>query len=308
MNEENNAGILNLHHLKVFQTVVRHLSFSRASEELMISQSAVSMHVKSLERTIGLPLFEKVGHRIRLTTAGESLWSYSQKIFALLNETQQVMAALKGGDMGQLRVAADTTVGVYVVPEYLGQFRRLFPQVSIMLDVANRTTVMERIAAREADLAVMGQIPEDLAEWDAAPFLENDLVVIASPDHPLANKRFIAVEALSREGFLVRETGSGTRATMERYFNQAGIGFRVNMELGNNSTIKQGVANGLGIAVISRRVIQLELESGRLVILPVEGFPLKRYWYVVHLRGHYLAPPAQALKNLLLEVNGAKLR
>ncbi|OLZ13224.1 transcriptional regulator [Sulfobacillus thermosulfidooxidans] len=301
MSEETHYGTLNLHHLKVFQTVVRHLSFSRAAEELLISQSAVSMHVKSLERAVGLPLFEKVGHHIRLTAAGESLWSYSQKIFALMEETQQVMSALKGGNIGQLRVAADTTVGVYVVPEYLGQFRRMFPQVAIMLDVANRATVMERIAAREADLAVMGQVPEDVAEWDATPFMENDLVVIASPDHPLAQKRFIATEELAHEGFLVREVGSGTRATMERYFNQAGITFRVNMELGNNSTIKQGVAHGLGIAVISRRVIQLELESKRLVILPVEGFPLKRYWYVVHLRGHYLPPPAKALKDLLLQ-------
>ncbi|WP_053959303.1 LysR family transcriptional regulator [Sulfobacillus thermosulfidooxidans] len=301
MNEEPHYGTLNLHHLKVFQTVVRHLSFSRAAEELLISQSAVSMHVKSLERAVGLPLFEKVGHHIRLTAAGESLWSYSQKIFALMEETQQVMSALKGGNIGQLRVAADTTVGVYVVPEYLGQFRRMFPQVAIMLDVANRATVMERIAAREADLAVMGQVPDDVAEWDATPFMENDLVVIASPDHPLAQKRFIAAEELAHEGFLVREVGSGTRATMERYFNQAGITFRVNMELGNNSTIKQGVAHGLGIAVISRRVIQLELESKRLVILPVEGFPLKRYWYVVHLRGHYLPPPAKALKDLLLQ-------
>ncbi|SMC06006.1 DNA-binding transcriptional regulator, LysR family [Sulfobacillus thermosulfidooxidans DSM 9293] len=301
MSEETHYGTLNLHHLKVFQTVVRHLSFSRAAEELLISQSAVSMHVKSLERAVGLPLFEKVGHHIRLTAAGESLWSYSQKIFALMEETQQVMSALKGGNIGQLRVAADTTVGVYVVPEYLGQFRRMFPQVAIMLDVANRATVMERIAAREADLAVMGQVPEDVAEWDATPFMENDLVVIASPEHPLAQKRFIATEELAHEGFLVREVGSGTRATMERYFNQAGITFRVNMELGNNSTIKQGVAHGLGIAVISRRVIQLELESKRLVILPVEGFPLKRYWYVVHLRGHYLPPPAKALKDLLLQ-------
>ncbi len=304
MKETSHFDTLNLHHLRVFQTVVRHLSFSRAAEELLISQSAVSMHVKSLERVIGLPLFEKVGHRIRLTGAGESLWSYSQKIFALLEETLQVMAALRGGHIGHLRVAADTTAGVYVVPEYLGQFRRMFPHVGIMLDVANRATVIERIGTREADLAVMGQIPDDLAEWDATPFLQNDLVVIANPSHPLAHKKAITVNLLAQEGFLVREVGSGTRATMERYFSQAGIDLRVDMELGNNSTIKQGVAHGLGIAVISRKVIQLELESRRLVILPVEGFPLKRYWYVVHLRGHYLPPPAKALKDLLLAAAG----
>ncbi|POB10695.1 LysR family transcriptional regulator [Sulfobacillus sp. hq2] len=292
--------LLNLHHLKIFQTVAKHLSFSRAGEELMISQSAVSMHVKSLERTVGMPLFEKVGHRIRLTDAGHALWEYSQKIFALMDETWQVLGAMRGGELGQLRVSADTTVGVYVVPEYLGQFRRAFPHVAIMLDVANRTAVMDRIAARESDLAVMGQVPDNGEDWDATPFMENDLVVIAHPDHPLAGDREIRVEELAQEGFLVREPGSGTRATMERYFQTAGIPYRVNRELGNNSTIKQGVANGLGIAVISRQVVQLELEAKRLVILPVQGFPLKRYWYVVHLRGHYLPPPAQAFKAMLL--------
>ncbi len=210
------------------------------------------------------------------------------------------MGALKGGELGRLRVSADTTVGVYVVPEYLGQFRRAFPQVAIMLDVANRTAVMDRIVARESDLAVMGQVPDNAEDWDATPFMENNLVVIAHPDHSLAGGPLVNAAALGREGFLVREPGSGTRATMERYFQSAGIAYRVNMELGNNSTIKQGVANGLGIAVISRKVVQLELEAGRLVILPVEGFPLKRYWYVVHLRGHYLPPPARAFKEMLL--------
>ena len=298
--DRDSVGAINLHHLKVFQIVVKHLSFSRAGEELLISQSAVSMHVKSLERAAGLPLFEKIGHRIQLTDAGLALWEYSQKIFALIDETWQVMGALKGGELGRLRVSADTTVGVYVVPEYLGQFRRAFPQVAIMLDVANRTAVMDRIVARESDLAVMGQVPDNAEEWDATPFMENDLVVIAHPDHSLAGGPLVNAAALGREGFLVREPGSGTRATMERYFQSAGIAYRVNMELGNNSTIKQGVANGLGIAVISRKVVQLELEAGRLVILPVEGFPLKRYWYVVHLRGHYLPPPARAFKEMLL--------
>ncbi len=297
---QNHDGTMNLHHLRIFQVVVKHLNFSRAADELLISQSAVSMHVKSLESAFGLPLFEKTGHRIKLTDAGLALWEYSHKIFGVIEETRQVLEGMKSGNIGHLRVSADTTVGVYVVPEYLGQFRRAYPRVSIMLDVANRTRVIDKIIARESDLAVMGQVPDDGEDWDATPFMDNELVVIAPPDHPLARGHEVPASALAGEAWLVRESGSGTRAAMERYFEREGVRYHVSMELGNNSTIKQSVANGLGIAVISAKVIQLELQARRLIVLPVQGFPLKRSWYVAHLRGRFLPQPAQAFKALLV--------
>ncbi len=293
-------GELNLYHLRVFHEVARHMSFTRAAEALIVSQPAVSMYVKNLENAIGMPLFEKVGRQIVLTEAGHWLYKYSQRIFALLRETSQVMQAVRVGDVGRLKVAADTTAGVYVVPEYLGVFQRSHPRVTVSLEVVNRSTVIERLLLRNVDLGVLGQVPEDQEELEAAPFLVNQLVVIAWPEHRLAGRRQIPVGELAEETFLVREPGSGTRATAERFFAAAGVPMRVGMELGSNSAIKQAVANGLGIAVISRRAIDLELAAGRLVLLDVQGFPLVRHWHVVNVSGRYLSPAAAAFKALLL--------
>lgn len=293
------ADRLNLHQLSVFQAVARHLNFSRAAEELNLSQPAVSMHVKQLEENLGLELFEKIGRRIHLTDAGRHLLEYSERIFALLEETIQCMEDVRGVQRGNLRVAADTTAGVYVVPAFLGAFRRTYPGVAIALGVANRARVSRQLLLNEVDLAVMGQVPpeEDLV---AEPFLPNELVVIAAPSHRLAHRARIPLQELAAEPLLLREQGSGTRAAAERLFAAAGLPMRVGMELGSNSAIKQAVANDLGIAVISRHAVGLEVAAGRLAILDVEGFPLLRYWHVVHRRSRRLPPAALAFKSLLL--------
>lgn len=293
------AQHLNLHQLGVFQAVARHLNFSRAAEELNLSQPAVSMHVKQLEENLGLHLFEKVGRRIHLTDAGRHLYEYSERIFALIEETLQCMEDVKGVHRGNLRVAADTTAGVYVVPSYLGAFRRAYPGVNVALEVSNRANVSRRLLLNEVDLAVMGQVPseEDLC---AETFLANELVVIAAAGHPLAGRKAIPVHELAGESFLQRESGSGTRATVERFFNAAGVPVRVGMELGSNSAIKQAVANDLGIAVVSRHAVELEVAAGRLAILDVQGFPLLRHWHVVHRRSKHLPPAAVAFKRFLL--------
>lgn len=295
---------LNLHQLRVFQAVARHLNFSRAAEELAISQPAVTGHVKQLEGILGLRLFDKIGRRVYLTEAGQHLYDYTQRVFALLGEAAQVMAELRGMSRGSLRVAADTTAGVYVVPAFLGAFHRAHPQVRIALDVTNRAQVAQRVLLNQVDLAVMGQVPPDdgLA---AEPFLANELVVIAAPGHRLAGRRGIPVQELAGETFIMREPGSGTRATAERVLAAAGVPVRPGMELGSNSAVKQAVANDLGIAVISRHAVSLEVAAGRLVILDVEGFPVVRHWHVVHLRRKHLPPPAAAFKELLLSGKAA---
>lgn len=290
---------LNLHHLRVFHVVARHLSFSRAAEELFISQPAVSMHVKQLESAVGMPLFEKQGRRVRLTDAGHRLYAYGQRIFVLLQETVQAMEAMRGGNQGRLRVAADTTAGVYVVPEFLGMFRRASPQVTIFLEVINRSVAVKRLLEGEVDLAIVGRVPGD-ESLEIIKFLVNELVIIAWPDHPLVGVSRLPVSELARETFLLREPGSGTRATAESVFSEAGVEISTGMELGSNSAIKEAVANGLGIAVISRRAIDLELQAGRLAVLDVDGFPHKRYWHVVHMRDRFMPPPAAAFKTLLL--------
>lgn len=290
---------INIYQLHVFRTVARHMSFSRAAEDMILSQPAVSMHVKHLEKTIGLPLFDKVGRRIRLTEAGEQLLIHAQRLFTVLQETSDSMNQLRGGHLGHLRVAADTTAGVYVVPGYLGLFRRTFPQVSINLDVINRATVIERLLLWEVDLAVIGQFPSQ-KELLAIPFLKNELVVIAWPDHPLASQHHIPLSAIAREPFLMREEGSGTRATTERLFADAGQSFQQGMELASNSAIKQAVYNQLGLAVVPRRSIELELRTKQLVTLDVQGFPLVRHWHIVHVNGRRLPPSATNFKHIML--------
>lgn len=292
---------LNLHQLQIFRTVAKHSSFSRAADELIISQPAISIYVKQLEKTVGTPLFEKVGRQVFLTEAGHCLNDYCERIFALMRETIQAMEALKAGENGTLRVAADTTAGVYVVPGYLGLFRRTYPKVTISLEVDNRSTVLKRLLLRETDMAIIGQVPDNEASLQVVPFLSNELVIIAPPGHRLATQKNISVQELTEETFLMREPGSGTRATAERFFTLQGIQIQVGMELGSNSAIKQAVANGLGIAIISRQAITLENRCGSLVILDVEGFPLHRYWHIVHLHNRALPPPAVAFKKLMLE-------
>lgn len=293
---------INMHQLWVFRTVAEKLSFSRAAESLNLSQPAVSMHVKQLERTLGIPLFEKLGRRVCLTDAGRHLLEYAQRIFALTDEAVQCMEDLKGVGRGYLRVAADTTAGVYVVPAYLGNFRRTYPGVKISLEVTNRTNVSRRLLLHDVDLAVMGQIPKE-TDLVAEPFLANELVVISAPGHRLADQTAISVQELAAETFLMRETGSGTRATAERFFDAVGVTLQVGMELGSNSAIKQAVANDLGIAVVPGRSVDLEVTAGLLSILDVEGFPLLRHWHVVHRRTRHLPPAAAAFRDLLIGLN-----
>ncbi len=291
---------LTLHQLRVFQTVARNLHFSKAAEELSLTQPAVSMHVKQLEDILGVSLFEKRGRRIALTEAGQHLFEVTCRLTALLQEAVSTMDEFRGMQRGTLRVAADTTAGVYVVPEFLGEFHRKFPAISVALDVSNRSLVARKLLLNEVDLAVMGQVP-DQESLVAEPFMVNELVVIAAPGNPLSKKDTIDPADLTKEHFLMREVGSGTRAAAERFFISSGVTPKIAMELGSNNAIKEAAAAGLGIAIIPKRSITLELSANRLVTLPVKGFPLIRHWHVVHIKDRRLSPPAARFKEMLLK-------
>lgn len=294
---------LNTHHLRAFESVARLRSFSRAAEEVLLSQPAVSLQIKALERTIGMPLFEHIGRKIYLTPAGRELLPYAKRLLALLDETTLVLEELRGQRRGSVKISASTTAGIYVVPRLLGGFHRLYPAVGVALEVANRFTVQQRLEDNQVDLAVMGLIEDDQG-LEVAAFAPNELVVVASPRHPLADQRDIPCEALEAETFLIREPRSGTRADTERLFAERGLVMRVGMELGSIGAIKQGVAADLGIAILSMQAIALELQTNTLVILDVQGFPIERQWYVVHLKGKHLSHAAQALRRYLLESRG----
>lgn len=290
---------ITLRQLKVFEAVATLTSYSRAAEQLHLSQPAVSMQIKQLEETIGLPLFDQIGKKIYLTEAGQELQRYSNHILQQLNEAESVFAEMKGLRQGKLLITVATTAS-YFMPQLLGEFNRRFPGITISLDVANRETLLQRLARNETDVAIMGRPPVDLG-LEAVSFMENPLVVIAPPHHPLAQSHAIPLARLQQETFLVREQGSGTRIAMERFFSEKGIRLSKGSEMSTNEAIKQAVQAGMGLGILSLNTVTLELETNRLVVLDAEAFPILRHWYVVHREGKRLSTVAQAFKSFLLE-------
>lgn len=289
---------LTLRQLKIFEAVARHLSFSKAAAELHLTQPAVSMQVRQLEESVGLPLTEQMGKKIFLTEAGREVFYASQNITAQLGDLGAALTQLKGVESGQFNIAVTSTVNA-VATDLLAQFRGAHPQVSIHLDVSNRESVLSQLAANRIDLAIMGQVPEGL-ELEAIRFMDNPLVVIAPPDHPLTRKKRITAHDLASESFLVRETGSGTRGAMERFFAAKELEIRTSMEMSSNEAVKHAVQAGLGLGILSQQTLEMELALKRLVVLKVEGFPIMRHWYIVHRADKRLSPVAQAFKAFVL--------
>jgi len=289
---------LTLRQLKIFQVVAEKLSYTRAAEALHLTQPAVSMQVKQLEEAVGLPLFEQTGKKIHLTGAGEELHHYVWAIFEQLEEAEEVLEALKGVHRGRLEIAVASTVN-YFAPRLLAAFQKRYPAVALSLEVSNRETLLKRLEENRCDLVLMGQPPEG-HPLEAEPFMENPLVVIAPPDHPLAGERRIPLKRLAEETFVIREPGSGTRIAMERFFSEHALTLRSGMQMTRNEAIKQAVRSGLGVSLVSRHTIELELVTGRLVELDVEDLPIVRHWYLVYRHGKRLSPAALAFHDFVL--------
>lgn len=284
--------------LKAFEAVARHLSFTRASEELHLTQPAVSMQIKQLEEHVGLPLFEQVGKRIFLTDAGREMQRYACSIAAQLAEAEMVMDELKGLRRGRLTIAVASTAN-YFVPRLIASFCQRHSGVSVTLEVTNRQELLTILAANTMDLAIMGQPPS--SDLVAHPFMDNPLVMIAPPEHPLVKETSIPLERLRSEPFIVRERGSGTRAATERFFQQHGEELTAAQEMHSSEAIKQAVEAGLGLGVLSVHTLEMELALGRLAVLDVTGFPIRRQWYVVHPQGKRFSKVGQAFLDFVLE-------
>lgn len=284
-----------LHQLKVFEATARHGSFTRAAEELFLTQPTVSMQVKQLTKAIGLPLFEQVGKRLYLTDAGRELFGTCQEIFQNLDQLEMTVANLKGMKQGKLRLAVITTTK-YFMPRLLGPFCQQYPGIDVSLTVTNHERVIERLSGNQDDLYVMSQIPENL-DVKAHPFLENPLVVVAPQDHPLTKEKNIPLKRLVEEPFIMRETGSGTRRALQKLLDSHNLSVKVRLELGSNEAIKQAIAGGLGLSVLSRHT--LLTDHSEVTILDVEGFPIEREWYIVYLSGKQLSVVASTFLDYL---------
>lgn len=288
-----------LHQLKVFEAAARHGSFTKAAEELYITQPTVSSQIKQLAQAVGLPLFEQIGKQLYLTDVGEELLATCQEVFEQLDNFEMKVADLKGTKQGCLRLGVITTAK-YFVPRLLGAFCQQYPTIEIALQVTNHQKLTQRMLENQDDLYILSQPPEEIDLWKK-PFLDNPLVVVARADHPLAGERNIPLKSLNNKPFIMREAGSGTRVAVQQLFEKYRISVKVRLELGSNEAIKQAIAGGLGISVLSKHALLSEVSSGELTLLDLQHFPIKRRWYVTYLAGKQLSPIAETFLQYLLE-------
>lgn len=299
-----NLRHITLHQLRLFNSFGKHLSYTRAAEELHLSQPAVSIQIKRLEESVGLPLVENLGKKIFLTGAGEELHRATNDVFNRLNTLNDDMIGMEQGIKGPLSVGAITTAK-YFMPHLLGIFLKDYPGVTPTLTITNQSKVTDRLENNMDDLVIMGTLPDN-HNLEATFFMDNPLVVVAPPDHPLAGKKSIPLERIAEERFLSREVGSGTRAARKRLFAAHGFEANTYMELGSGEAIKQAVMAGLGISVLSMHNLGLERAAGVISVLDVQHFPLVRKWYAVHPKGKKLSNTSRCFLDFLLE-EGARI-
>jgi DNA-binding transcriptional LysR family regulator len=287
-----------LRQLRVFAEVARRLSFARAAEALHLTAPAVTMQVKDLEAAVGLPLFDRRGRSVTLTTTGEYLLVYARRMIATMREAEDAMARLQRVEVGVLNVGLVSTAK-YFVPRLLARFHAAHPDVEVRLQVSgNRAQLVMLLQDRDIDLAIMGRPPKELAAR-ADPVAAHPLVIVCATDHPLLGKRSIPAATAAGLPFIAREPGSGTRQAMDDYFHAHRAAPRIVMEMSSNETIKQAVMAGMGISLLSLHTVGLELENRLLRVLRVEGTPLMRTWFSVHLGGKVLSPVAEAFRQFI---------
>ena len=296
---------LTLRQLQIFEAVVRLGGYTKAAEALNLSQPTVSMQIKKLCETLGLPLLEQVGRTVNPTAAGQDVYNTAREILSGVVALDDLASEHSGVVRGDLSLAVITSA-TYFMPHLLGAFINRHPALRPRLTITNRANVLARLKSNQDDLLIMGQVPQEIAV-EAHPFIDNEMVVVAPPSHPLLDKKNISLQRLAQERFLVREPGSGTRLTVDRLFANHDITITPFMELGSAEAIKQGVLAGLGVSVLSKRNIGLELASGHIAVLDVQGFPLVRRWYAVHLRGKRLSLAARSFLDFILTESGETL-
>ena len=293
--------------IRVFTEVARRLSFVRAAEALHLTPPAVTMQVKELEASLGLPLFDRQGRSVSLTTTGEYFLVYARRLLATLKDAEDAMARFKRVETGVLNIGLVSTAK-YFVPRLLARFREEHAGVEARLQVAgNREQLVALLHAGEVDLAIMGRPPKELATR-AEPFAAHPLVFVGPPGHPLVAAEHVAPEALANYPFIVREQGSGTRKAMEDFLRAQHVAPHITMEMSSNETIKQAVMAGMGLSFLSLHTLGLEMRHGLIDIVEVEGTPIMRTWNLVHLLSKLLSPAAEAFRYFILEQGETYLR
>ena len=278
--------------LQIFRSVCDNLSYSRAAEEMSLTQPAVSLQIRQLEELLGQPLFDYVGKKLYLTDAAVALQRAGADIFGRLESLDMQLADLQGSLQGQLSLAIESSAK-YFVPHLFAAFRREYPEVNLQLTVTNHAQALKRLSANRDDLLIMSRVPSDM-NLEFLPFLNNPIIAVAPPEHPLCKQTALSLQDLTPWPLLVRELGSGTRQACEDYCHQKRAHFAHTLEVGSLEAQCEGVIAGLGLALLPRHAVRRELQYGALRELPVAELPLLRSWCLVHPRGKYLSPVAQA--------------
>ena len=286
--------------LETFAHVARLGSFTRAADALHLTQPAISIQIRQIADTLGMPLFEQIGRDISLTPAGQLLMQATRELDDVWNRFESSIDDLKGLKRGKLRVALVTTAK-YFLPRMLGAFCQRYPDIEIELEIANRERIVERLRSNQDDLYIMSYPPADL-DIVARPFLENALVIVAPPGHWAVGRRVTLAE-LAGEHFLLRELGSGSRHAVDRHLAAVGKRLNVRLSLASNEAIRDLAASGMGLGVLSRHALDSEPARDGIAILDVEGFPLQQAWNVVHLDKKLLSVPARAFLDDLLKLH-----
>lgn len=286
-----------LRQLQLFEAVTRLGSFTRAAEEMFVSQPTVSTQIKKLEEAVESSLFEQVGRKVYLTPAGHILRQAAADLLAALDRAETEIADLQGMKTGVLQLAVVTTAK-YFAPRVLGRFCQRYPNIDVSLKVTNRERLLERIVGNVDDLYIMGRPPHG-EEFTFKPFMTNPIVVLAPENHPLKADRAIPLARIAEEPFIMREPGSGTRLAVEKHFADHHLKPRVRMELGSNEAIKQAIIGGLGLSALSRHTVIAEHTAGQLVTLDVEGFPIAWHWHIGYPTGKRLSVIARTFLEFL---------
>lgn len=290
---------ITLKQLKTLRTVVEHHSYTKAAKALFMTQPAVSMQIKQMEEQIEMPLFERDGKQVTLTEAGHELLHCAQNIRQQLDEASQMLEELKGLKRGKLHLTMASTAN-YFAPQIIAAFHHEYPGAQVTLDVANRTGLIDALNNNNSDMVIMGKPPKD-NKLTGIPFMDNPLVAIAAPSHPLATRKHIPLKELADEPFIVREADSGTRIAVERFFARHDLQLTTGMEMNRSEAIKQAVMAELGLGIVSLHTIEMELALKRLVILHIEDFPIMRQWHIVYRKGKRFAAIPEAFKTFVLE-------
>lgn len=293
---------MNIHQVHIFNITARTLSITKTAKKMHLSQPSVSIQIKDLEDSLNVRLFDRINRKITLTDAGKVFFEYSERLLNLIDEIDAVMNEFSSGDVGRLVLGASSTVGIYILPRFLGEFKELYPKAEIALHIQNRQEAVEQCVAGELDFAFM-QDPPKHPDLQSEFFMKDELVIVCSPKHRWAKMDHLTMKTLSSEPepIILREEGSGTRGIIEYVLKRYGIERKVTMELSSSEGIKRAVEANLGVAVLSKNVIAGEIKNKTLVALPIKDLDTKREFFVVRNKKRKYMPLMIKFYDFILE-------